>query len=199
MALAVEQWAALPKDDPRRPLFARALRVLAAREHGREELRSKLLVPPAPWPKRGGRKAREAERDDSERYDSKRQQAEIDKRPVAEKPDEGMVEDVLDALTREGYLSDQRFAESFVNMRSRRGHGPIRIKNDLKQKKVAAELISDAFDACETDWFELARDVRERKYGDELPEEFKEKARQMRFLQSRGFEMQHIQYALQPE
>lgn len=185
MALAVEQWAALPKDDPRRPLFARALRVLAAREHGREELRDKLLTPPAPWPKRG-QKAR-------------RQQAEIEKPATAEKPDEGMLDDVLDALEREGYLSDQRFAESFVNMRARRGHGPLRIRNDLKQKKLATEFISDAFEACESDWFELAREVRERKFGEELPKEFKEKARQMRFLQSRGFEMPQIQYAFESE
>lgn len=195
MALAVEEWAALPKDDLRRPLFARALRVLAAREHGREELRSKLLVPPAPWPKRGGGRKRYGEQGE----DNRREQADIDARPPAEKPDEGMVEDVLDALEREGYLSDERFAESFVNMRVRRGHGPIRIKNDMKQKQLASELISDAFEACEADWFELAREVRERKYGDELPTEFKEKARQMRFLQSRGFEMQHIQYALQAD
>lgn len=185
MALAVEQWAALPKDDPRRPLFARALRVLAAREHGREELRDKLLMPPAPWPKRG--------------EDGRRQRAEIVQGVVPEKPDEDMLDDVLDALEREGYLSDQRFAESFVNMRARRGHGPLRIKNDMKQKKLPTEFISDAFEACETDWFELAREVRERKFGEELPTEFKEKARQMRFLQSRGFEMQHCQYALQAD
>jgi regulatory protein len=185
MALAVEQWAALPSDDPRRPLFARALRVLAAREHGREELRDKLLVPPAPWPKRG--------------EEGRRQRADIVQGIEPEKPDEDMLDDVLDALEREGYLSDERFAESFVNMRARRGHGPLRIKNDMKQKKLPTDKISNAFEACETDWFELARDVRERKFGEELPTEFKEKARQMRFLQSRGFEMQHIQYALQED
>lgn len=185
MALAVEEWAALPADDPRRPLFSRALRVLAAREHGREELRSKLLVPPAPWPKRG--------------EEGRRQRADIVQGVAPEKPDEDMLEDVLDALEREGYLSDERFAESFVNMRARRGHGPVRIKNDMKQKKLATDKISDAFEACETDWFELARDVRERKFGEIVPTDFKEKARQMWFLQSRGFEMSQIQYALEPQ
>lgn len=180
MGLAVEEWAALPREDPRRPLFARALRVLAAREHGREELRKKLLIPPVP----------------------RRQKYGIDKkpeRPKADPPDEEMLEDVLDALEREGYLSDARFTESFVNQRARRGHGPIRIKHDLQHKAVAAELISDAFEAAEIDWFELAVDVRNRKFGEDLPTDFKEKARQMRFLQSRGFEMQHIQHALRPE
>lgn len=180
MGLAVEEWAALPREDPRRPLFARALRVLAAREHGRQELRKKLLIPPVP----------------------RRQKYGTDKkpeRPKADPPEEAMLDDVLDALEREGYLSDVRFTESFINQRARRGHGPIRIKYDLQQKAVAGELISDAFEAAEIDWFEVAVDVRNRKFGENLPTDFKEKARQMRFLQSRGFEMQHIQHALRPE
>lgn len=185
MGLAVEQWAALPSDDPRRPLFARALRVLAAREHGREELRKKLLIPPVPRRQRYGI--------DKKSGNNRAVQAK------AAPPDADMLEDVLDALEREGYLSDERFAESFVNQRARRGHGPLRIKHDLQQKAVSSELIADAFAAAETDWFELAVDVRCRKFGENLPTDFKEKARQMRFLQSRGFEMQHIQHALQPE
>jgi len=46
------------------------------------------------------------------------------------------------------------------------------------------------------DWFELARQVRVRKFGENLPAEFAEKARQMRFLQYRGFDAEQIQVAV---
>ena len=46
------------------------------------------------------------------------------------------------------------------------------------------------------DWFEQARQVREKKFGAELPVAFKEKTRQMRFLQYRGFDTDQIQHAM---
>jgi len=42
----------------------------------------------------------------------------------------------------------------------------------------------------------LATEVRLKKFGTAEPRDFKEKARQMRFLQYRGFEQEHIQAAL---
>ena len=44
--------------------------------------------------------------------------------------------------------------------------------------------------------FALAVEIRTKKFGAELPAAFKEKARQMRFLQYRGFEQEHIQSAM---
>ena len=41
----------------------------------------------------------------------------------------------------------------------------------------------------------MAREIRAGKFGNEAPTDFKEKARQMRFLQYRGFESDHIQSA----
>ena len=48
---------------------------------------------------------------------------------------------------------------------------------------------------CESEE-ELARSTREKKFGADQPVEFKDKARQMRFLQYRGFETDHIQTAV---
>ena len=49
---------------------------------------------------------------------------------------------------------------------------------------------------CDTDWHRLARDVRLRKFGRQQPADFKAKAKQMRFLQYRGFEPDHVQRAM---
>ena len=52
-----------------------------------------------------------------------------------------------------------------------------------------------AIDESAADWHGLARNVRLRKFGAGEPADFKAKAKQMRFLQYRGFEQDHIQSA----
>jgi regulatory protein len=99
-------------------------------------------------------------------------------------------------LTDEGLQNDRRYAESFVQSRISQGKGPVRIRQELTQRGLPARTIDDALREAGQDWFELARQVRVRKFGAAPPEEFKEKARQMRFLQYRGFEQDHIQAAV---
>ena len=94
---------------------------------------------------------------------------------------------VLDQLTEDKLLSDERFVESYIRQRCGRGYGPDRIQMDLRQKGAAGELVSLALEACEMDWCQLARDVRLKKFGSEPPADFSEKSRQLRFLQYRGF------------
>ena len=101
--------------------------------------------------------------------------------------DSSMIDDVLDRLESERLLSDERFVENFVRSRIGKGHGPMRITQDLRQKGVDSEVIVLALDEAEIDWFEQAEAIRLKKFGDELPAEPKEKARQIRFLQYRGF------------
>ena len=94
---------------------------------------------------------------------------------------------VLDQLTEDKLLSDERFVDSYIRHRSGRGYGPDRIQMDLRQKGAAGELVSLALEACEMDWCQLARDVRLKKFGSEPPADFSERSRQLRFLQYRGF------------
>jgi regulatory protein len=103
----------------------------------------------------------------------------------------------VDRLTDEGLQSDERFAGSFVQSRVNQGKGPVRIRQELKEKGLRTSVTEDALRENEQDWFELAREVRVRKFGMNLPADFTEKARQMRFLQYRGFESEQIQVAVQ--
>jgi regulatory protein len=105
-------------------------------------------------------------------------------------------DEAVGKLAEEGLQSDQRFAESFVQSRINQGKGPVRIRLDLGQRGINAAAIEIALeDAC-PDWHQLAREIREKKFGRALPADFKEKARQMRFLQYRGFERDHIRTAV---
>ena len=104
--------------------------------------------------------------------------------------------DVVAALAAEGLQDDRRFTESFVAARAGRGSGPLRIRQTLKERGIAGALSAEVLGQFDIDWFDLARDARQKKFGLAPPADFKEKARQMRFLQYRGFDMDQIQHAM---
>ena len=98
-------------------------------------------------------------------------------------------------LASEGLQDDSRYVESLVQTRVRQGKGAGRIRAELRQRGVADSVVEEAIAAANVDWIALARDVRVRKFGSGIPADFKEKARQMRFLQYRGFESEQIRSA----
>lgn len=101
--------------------------------------------------------------------------------------------EALDRLRAEGLQDDARFIESFIRSRINQGKGPVRIRSELAQRGLDAGLIGHGLQQADEDWFALAGRVRAQKFGPGQPLDFKEKARQMRFLQYRGFEQAHIQ------
>ena len=105
---------------------------------------------------------------------------------------EAIAQAVADGLVAEGYLSDERFVESLVRVRRGRGFGPLRIRLELQEKGIAAPAIEAAIDARNRDWLTELKRVRRKKFGSSLPTTYAERARQARFLQSRGFSTDHI-------
>ncbi|MDZ4262065.1 MAG: regulatory protein RecX [Pseudomonadota bacterium] len=105
------------------------------------------------------------------------------------------VEQAINELTEQNLQSDERFAQAFVSMRQRQGKGPVIIKMELRKKGVAAELIAHFVDDTDPLWLELARDVRTKKFKGAAVINQQERAKQMRFLHSRGFSSRHIQEA----
>jgi regulatory protein len=101
---------------------------------------------------------------------------------------------VVGELIEERLLDDARYAENYVAYHAGRGHGPMRIGADLRSFGVSSELV-DAALAAGQDWRALARALRTRKFGPELPVDWPEKVRQARFLQYRGFSSDHIRAA----
>jgi len=107
-----------------------------------------------------------------------------------------LVETVLDSLAERGLQSDARYAEALVNSRIGRRHGPARIRRELNDRGVASALAEEALDAADIDWFELARQARQRRFGDAAPAEWNERVRQSRFLEYRGFTSDQVRFAL---
>ena len=93
-------------------------------------------------------------------------------------------------------VSDERFAESLVRVRTERGYGPLRIERELHDKGVDAELIGTVLASSDPLWLDLVRRIRRKKFGKAAIKNYKERARQARFLQYRGFTYDQIQRAL---
>lgn len=95
------------------------------------------------------------------------------------------LESLLDSLVESGYLSDERAATQLLHARRPR-FGTKRITHEMHQKGLSEELIAEALPALKDSELDAARNVWQRKFAS-LPKDAKEKAKQMRFLQSRGF------------
>ena len=90
---------------------------------------------------------------------------------------------------------DARYAEAYTGSRIAKGYGPLRIIRELSERGLAEELVRQAFSAMDLDWEERIRAVREKKFGRQAPVDFKEQARQSRFLQYRGFTSEQVRNA----
>ena len=98
----------------------------------------------------------------------------------------GEIDAALDRLEEEGLLSDERFAETFVRQRADRGYGPLRIRQELRDRGVEDGLISTTLASWTGQWLAVAVRQHEKRFGRQ-PEDARERARQQRHLQSRGF------------
>jgi len=101
------------------------------------------------------------------------------------------VERVLDDFERRGWLSESRVVEQLVHARRSR-YGARRIERDLREKGVSEEAVAVALAGLKAGELEAAREVWRRKFGGRQPGGPAERARQVRFLQGRGFDLEVI-------
>ncbi len=100
------------------------------------------------------------------------------------------VEQLITELEQENYQSDIRMAGMLVRQQVRQGRGLQRIRQALKKHEIAPELAENELN--EIDWFQEALQLKIKKFGIDIAQEAKEQARQVRFLQYRGFSMDII-------
>jgi len=97
---------------------------------------------------------------------------------------------LLEELEGHGYLSNERYARAVATRKSG-GHGRRRIAAELRAKGVSGENIAAALAEASPDDAVTLEALWRRKFG-AAPIDEKEKARQVRFLQSRGFALPAI-------
>lgn len=105
----------------------------------------------------------------------------------------------LGRLAESNLVNDSRYGQNFAVYRARRGQGPVRIRNALRRSGLKDEEIDLAVKSGEDvpDFIAQAREARRRKFGADLPKDWKERAKQARFLQYRGFSTDHIRAVLE--
>ena len=117
--------------------------------------------------------------------------AELTRKLSARSEDPGELERVLDDLERHGWVSERRVVEQRVHTLRKR-YGARRIERDLRQKGVSGDAVAAAVDGLKAGEFEAAREVWRRKFGGAQPRRPADRARQVRFLQGRGFDLEVI-------
>ncbi len=95
-----------------------------------------------------------------------------------------VVSQVIADLSARGLQSDSRYAEIYSRSRLSRGYGPLRIRQELRQRGIDAGLLVDVQPADADDTLEKTHD---RKFGTRPPESMEERAERERFLLRRGF------------
>jgi regulatory protein len=120
--------------------------------------------------------------------------AELRERLVARGFDAATVAAAAVDLAARGVLDDARYAHNYVAYHAGRGQGPIRIGVELRARGLPQPLIDAALEDG-PDWRALAAATRVRRFGKPPPASWRDKARQARFLQYRGFSADHIRAA----
>ena len=110
----------------------------------------------------------------------------------------GVVASVVAGLAAERLLDEARFVEQYIRQHAGRGHGPVRIRAELRERGVPEDGIEAGIEAAGEDWVSAAREARRRRFGLSPPGDYPERARQARFLQYRGFTSEQIRAALGP-
>jgi regulatory protein len=97
----------------------------------------------------------------------------------------GQLAQVLDRLQAKDFLNDQRAADALVHRKASR-QGASRVLYALRAKGVDASTVQAAAQQLKATEQARAQEVWRRKFG-APPADSAERARQMRFLASRGF------------
>ena len=116
--------------------------------------------------------------------------AELRERLLATGASRDDVDSTLDRLAALGYLSDDRYARGVVRQKSA-GYSRAAIAHALKAKGVAADAATEAMAGAELDDHSAMVAAWRRRFG-RAPVDERDKARQVRFLEGRGFALSAI-------
>jgi regulatory protein len=110
---------------------------------------------------------------------------ELERKLATYEDEPGSLTKALDELQAKGFINEQRVLESVLHRRSAK-LGTTRIRQELQGKGLAPEAVLGAVEQLRATEVERAREVWRKKFG-EPPLDANERAKQMRFLASRGF------------
>ena len=111
--------------------------------------------------------------------------AELERKLAAHESAPGELARVLDELQAKGFINEQRVMESVIHRRAAR-LGASRIRQELQGKGLDPQAVAQAVSELRSTELARALEVWRKKFG-EPATDAAQRARQMRFLASRGF------------
>lgn len=106
--------------------------------------------------------------------------------------DHGDITALLEKLIHQGFQSDLRFAEAYLYSRKSRGCGPLRVLQELSARGVSDEIVEAVVDVQAHEWIDVLKKTIDKKFVGGLSNCFAERAKQLQFLQYKGFNQWHI-------
>ena len=110
---------------------------------------------------------------------------ELERKLIQHEEEPGSLAKVLDELQAKGFINEQRVVDSVIHRRAAR-LGTGRVKQELQAKGISAESMAGALESLRGSEVQRAREVWRKKFGEPAPDAAG-RAKQMRFLASRGF------------
>jgi len=123
--------------------------------------------------------------------------SELSRKLVVKQFDPQLVDEAIEGLVRDNLVSDERFCESMINSRLNRGHGPIKVRYELRNKGVPEHVVEKIMEQLSPDWYQSLAGLIEKKYAGQLSRTPAERVKQVRFLCSRGFPHEMIYSVIQ--
>ena len=120
---------------------------------------------------------------------------ELERKLAEHETESGQLAKALDALQAKGFISEERVIESVIHRRAGK-LGTTRVRQELAAKGLSGEVVAEALEQLRGTELERAREVWRRKFGEPATDP-KDKARQIRFLVSRGFAAEVVRKVVQ--
>ena len=111
--------------------------------------------------------------------------AELERKLAPHEETSGALAKVLDELQAKDFINEQRVVDSVLHRRAPK-LGAQRIRHELQAKGLEPEAVAKAVEQLRSTEVVRARAVWRKKFGDP-PVDAAERAKQMRFLATRGF------------
>ncbi|WP_108323675.1 MULTISPECIES: recombination regulator RecX [unclassified Limnohabitans] len=121
--------------------------------------------------------------------------AELERKLAPHEETPGELAKALDELQARDFINDGRAIESVVHRRAGK-LGAARVRQELAAKGLSGEAVAQAMEGLRDTELSRAQEVWRKKFG-QAPADAHERARQMRFLITRGFAAEVVRRVVQ--
>ncbi len=111
--------------------------------------------------------------------------------------DSNQISTIIKRLEDHNYLNDNRLIENELNKYLVKQYGQARIRQELKRKGFDDTDINCTLESLDIDWRAIARELKEKKFGNSKAVDAKSKAKQIRYLQYKGHAISDIMSVLE--